>query len=770
MTRAQPSTLHPSVRLAPPRPRVRAVTAAAGPWYRRTLRWGQTNLTEIDPARYDTRWWREHWRRTRVQGLIVNAGGIVAYYPSAYPLHHRAEHLGDRDLYGEIVAAAREEGLVVLARMDSNRADERFHLEHPDWFTVDADGRPYRSGDLFISCVNSPYYDEYLPGVLREIVERSQPDGFADNSWSGLDRSHICYCDWCARSFRAAAGAALPRSHDWDSDAYRQWVVWNYRRRVEIWDLNNRTTRDAGGPDCLWLGMNAGTVETQSQRFRDHRAICERSEILLLDSQWRKDAEGFQANGDSGKLIHGLLGWDKLVPESMAMYDAGHPTFRLGSKPAPEARMWAVDGFAGGIQPWWHHIGAEHDDRRQYETAAPLFAWHESNEQYLVDRVPVASVGVVWSQGNTDFHGRDDAEERTALPYRGAVNALIRARIPYLPVHADAVDDAPGDLRVLVLPNVAAMSDEQCAQVRRFVERGGGVVATGQTSRYDEWGDARPDFALADLFGAHATGRHHGSSGPSDPGWDVWAAHTHLRLTPSTRARGDGPGAAAVPADVPAGGTGAPVRHPVLAGFDATDILPFAGRLEFVRTDEGAQVLATLVPPFPIYPPETAWMRRPESGVPALVVNESAGGRVAYLPADVDRCFGRSHHPDHAALLANAVRWAAAEPMPLAVEGAGLLDCHLYRQDGRLVLHLVNLTSAGTWRAPLHELVRIGPFHVDVRVPAADGASVRLLVGGEEVPATVADGVVGFDVPGILDHEVAVVTPGADPHPTPARG
>src|SRR6266498_3137509 len=79
---------------------------AARPWYRRCYRWGQTNLTEIDPTRYDDTWWRQHWRRTRVQGVIVNAGGIVAYYPSRFPLHHRALYLGERDLYGEIVAAA----------------------------------------------------------------------------------------------------------------------------------------------------------------------------------------------------------------------------------------------------------------------------------------------------------------------------------------------------------------------------------------------------------------------------------------------------------------------------------------------------------------------------------------------------------------------------------------------------------------------------------------------------------------------------------------
>lgn len=38
--------------------------AAAVPWYRRTYRWAQTNITEIDPTRYDIAWWRQHWKRT----------------------------------------------------------------------------------------------------------------------------------------------------------------------------------------------------------------------------------------------------------------------------------------------------------------------------------------------------------------------------------------------------------------------------------------------------------------------------------------------------------------------------------------------------------------------------------------------------------------------------------------------------------------------------------------------------------------------------------
>ncbi len=98
---------------------------ARQPWYLKTYRWGQTNITEQDPLRYDVAWWRQYWKRTEVQGVIVNAGGIVAYYPSKFPLHHRAQFLGSRDLFGELTRAAHDDGLAVLARMDSNRSGSR---------------------------------------------------------------------------------------------------------------------------------------------------------------------------------------------------------------------------------------------------------------------------------------------------------------------------------------------------------------------------------------------------------------------------------------------------------------------------------------------------------------------------------------------------------------------------------------------------------------------------------------------------------------------
>ena len=709
-------------------------TSPEQPWYRRTLRWGQTNITEADPAGYDISWWRNYWKRTSTQGLIVNAGGIVAYYPTRFPLQYRPAALGERDLFGELLRAAREDGLVILARMDSSRAHQDLYRAHPDWFAVDSAGQPHKAGELFITCVNGPYYAEYLPGILREIAQRYRPEGVTDNSWAGLGRDNICFCENCRNKFQEHSSRSLPTQKNWDDPGYREWIEWNYARRLELWDQNNRITREAGGQNCLWVGMNSGSIAGQCQSFRDYKGICARAEIIMLDHQARGEGAGFAQNAETGQLIHSLLGWDKLVPESMAMYQAGRPTFRKTSNSEPEARLWMLEGLAGGLQPWWHHVGAQQEDRRQFLIAESVYRWHQANQQYLVNREPVASVGLVWSQKNMDFFGRDHASELVELPWRGWAQALVRARIPYLPVHVDDVELKSSDLSVLILPNVGALSDAQAAKVRRFVEHGGALIATGRSGLYDEWGQPRHDFVLADLLGCHYVALGREGERPREARGET--LHSYLRIGQSE---------------------GQP-RHAILGGFENTDLVPFGGWLGDVIAADGVEALLTYVPAFPVYPPETSWMREPQTNIPGLVLNRTPqNGQVAFLIADLDRRFAVDNLPDHGKLLANLVRWAAGGQFPFHVEGPGLIDCHLYRQANRLILHLVNLTNTAA-RGPVDELIAIGPIKITIRtLPGHPSKPFRFLVSPVKPSIAFAPEQATILLPSLLDHEVLVI-------------
>jgi hypothetical protein len=226
----------------------------------------------------------------------------------------------------------------------------------------------------------------------------------------------------------------------------------------------------------------------------------------------------------------------------------------------------------------------------------------------------------------------------------------------------------------------------------------------------------------------------------------VQSGHTYLRLPPDVAA-----------------------RHPILAGWEETELLAFGGTLHVVEPlptgdrSPASEVVATLVPPFPIYPPEFSWMREPKSDVPAIVVREHGpgtpekGGRLVYLAADVDRCYGQRGLPDHGMLLANAVRWAARDRLPLRVEGPGYVDCHLYRQPGRLILHLVNLSGCNAWPAYLEEHLPVGPLQVAVRLEEGLSPQRALLrVAESTTDLQRSEGWANLELPVLVDHELIV--------------
>ncbi|HIE50987.1 MAG TPA: hypothetical protein EYP85_04445 [Armatimonadetes bacterium] len=61
-----------------------------------------------------------------------------------------------------------------------------------------------------------------------------------------------------------------------------------------------------------------------------------------------------------------------------------------------------------------------------------------------------------------------------------------------------------GDVRVLILPALHALSEEEAAEIRAFVERGGLVIADVTPGLFDGYGRPRPEGALDDLFGVES--------------------------------------------------------------------------------------------------------------------------------------------------------------------------------------------------------------------------------------------------------------------------
>jgi hypothetical protein len=699
---------------------------------------------------------------------VIDAGGAMAIYPSKVPLHQSTE---GGDLFGEFSLAAHRDGLVVLASVDSGSIGDDVLHAHPEWVARTAAGQPLRMGAQLIPCVNSSYIEGYLHPIFEEVISRSRPAGIVGRNWEGLGRDTICYCENCAKGFQSPNGQALPKSADWNDPAYRDWIRWNYSRRLEIWDLNNRVTKAAGGVNCLWIGLIPASLLAQSTRFLATREIAIRSPFLLVDNLSRQaGGGGFWQNTEDGRYFNGLGKWSSITVESAAMYQIGDTSFsRVSASPA-ETRLWMMSGVAGSFQPKYDHMGTSSQDKRTYQIAAPVMQWHKKYKAYLGNRTPVASIGVVWSQSSSDFYGRDAGDTLSEIPYRGMLRALHHNRIPCIPVDVNDVDREAKNLTAIVLPSIGSMSEEQCASISRFVEQGGGLIATGVTSLYDSDGVARADFGLASVLGTHlqgpapdrmfaseeagggrGRGRGPGGRGAGPRGRVLAPVQSMLRLSPEIRGTLSGPHKPNEPHEPGP-------RHPALAGFEATDTLPFGGLLvPSFRVDSDRKVLCTFIPVFPALPTDAVWMRVDRTDIPGLIVGSYGKGKVAFMPADLDTRYGADPIPDHGRLLGNLARWVAGDSIPVHVEGTGTIGVYLYRQNSRLILHLVNENGADNQTSPIDMYYPVGPFKISLALPdTVKAGSVRLLVSERPLKFTMRPNLT-FEIPQVTDHEVVVI-------------
>jgi hypothetical protein len=685
------------------------------------MRWAQLTLVEDDPARFDIGFWLDYFRRTRSDAVCLSAGGCVAYYPTEVPFHHRSAWLGTRDVFGELVDGCRRLGMVIVARTDPHATYDDVQEAHPDWIAVDEAGRPRRhwaSPEMWVTCGLGPYNFEFMTEVTREIVSRYRVDGIFVNRWTG---SGMCYCRHCADGFRTATGDDLPRRATPEASAGDPaYLLWRQDRLFDLWQLWDAEVRRINTEACVVPNTGGGAASRL-----DMKKIGARAAMMVADRQARSGLTPPWAIGMNAKEYRGALG-DKPVAGLFGVGVEEAYRWKDSVQSPDEIRLWVADLVANGMRPWFSKFAGALHDERWLKPVEELYAWCHASERYLRNERPLARVGLVYSQQTAWFYGGDRTRERVEDPALGFYQALVEARIPFEMVHDGRLDAASlAPFRTLVLPNVAALSDAQCADLREFVRAGGGLVATWETSLCDERGRERRDFGLADLFGVSFVRR---VPGPVRNGY--------LRLEHASA-----PG------------------HPLLAGLDdAPRIIHGAWLLDVEPRAPFPNPPVTLIPAYPDLPMEKVYVRQERTDVPQVFLREFGAGRVAYFPWDVDRTFWEVLAPDHFKLLRNATTWATREDPPVTVTGPGVLDVTVWRQKDSLTVHLVNLTNPMMMKGPVRELLPVGEQRVRVRMPAGLRArAVRLLVAGGRPPVHESAGWLEVAVPSVLAHEVVAI-------------
>jgi hypothetical protein len=387
--------------------------------------------------------------------------------------------------------------------------------------------------------------------------------------------------------------------------------------------------------------------------------------------------------------------------------------------------MWFDETVASGMVVWYSFIGAQTgmgEDRRWQAPARDYFNWQARHDLHFRNRRSIANLGVVMGQRTHLFYhppGNASAQQYLDALYY----ALLEGRFFFDFVHEDHLDaETLKKYSALLLPNIALLSDHQCRQLRAYVEAGGSLLATFETSLYDERNQRRAEFGLADVFGIQKAGEMQGTVGNA------------------FYARIEKP-------------------HQILNGFANTNWLPGAEFRIPVKPVESP--VLTVVPGYVAYPPELSYPPTPRTSEPAVVIREKGQSRLVYFPGDVERTMWRSGHTDLSRLLQNSVRWLLRAEAPVSIEGPGVVEAFAWETEPGFAVHILNYTNPNMHRGWIREFYPIGAQKVRMKLPAGRRvARVELLRAGTNIPFRQEGGRIEFTVPKIVDYEVAAMTAG----------
>jgi hypothetical protein len=696
-----------------------ADTGSSG-WYDRPMRWAQLNFVEDDPGNYDPSFWLDYFKRIHADAALLDAGGCVAFYPTRVPLHYRSQWLGNMDTFGELAAACRKLGMNVVARTDAHACHRDVYDTHPDWLMVDDHGNKVRhpsDKDFWLTCALGPYNFEFMTAVHKEVMTMYRPDAIFTNRWAG---SGMCYCEHCRQNFLLYSGLDLPRTSDPRDPARRKYMAWHQKRLFELCGVWNSAIQTIHPGACYLANAGGGTLSEL-----DMKTFGRLAPGAIADRQSRRGLMAPWMAGKSAKEYRSTMGMRPVVGLTSVGIDDKN-RWKDSVQNGDEIRLWMVDGMAQNFRPAFTKFNAKPFDMRWFPVIEGVFNWHHANERYLRNERSLARVGMVFSQQTAAYYGWPDAAARVDDPALGFYQALIEARIPFEMVHDGLLDsEHVSQFRTLILPNIAAFSNQQCEQISAFVRNGGGLVATHETSLYDEGGQIRTDFGLAELFGASFSGKVEGP---------MLNSYLNLKKDPQTSA-----------------------YHPLLRGLeDAGRIINGTHRVYVEARDEAMDRPLEVIPTYPDLPMEEVFPRTIGSHDPGVFVREAGRGRVVYFPWDIDRTFWDVLNVDHAKLLRNAVVWASNEPAPLEVEGKGILDVSIWSQKNSITAHLVNLTNPMMLKGPVREVIPISAQVVRIRPPRDERrvTRARRLVAGDEIPFREEAGAIVVQLPTIQLHEV----------------
>jgi hypothetical protein len=668
-------------------------------WFQRSYRrnlvdmhiddWDDSFLSKLDPVTYV-----EMLKTANVQSTMVYANSHIGY--CFWPTKNGQMHQGlrGRDFLGEVIGLCHKEGIDVVVYY--TLVFDNWAYDHdPSWRILYDGGIASRDtpvlGRYGTVCPNNPGYRAWTEAQVADLCTSYEFEGiyFDMTFWPG-----VCYCAACKQRYADEVGGDMPMTINWNDP---QWVAFQKKREEWLCEFAAFATEIARKHrPGIAVQHNCSTL-TAPWLFAATLGLRDHNDFIGGDLYG-----GFGEQSFICKLYHSISLNQPFEYQTSRCYPSLRDHTTVKSKEMLEVHNYLTLAHGGAfffidaIDP----VGTL--NRRIYETMGEIFAQSQHYEPYLGGEL-CQDVAVYFSlDSKMDFADNDKYANTvpTAVPHLdaalGASRTLRENHIPFGVISGNNLKDTSA-YQVIVLPNVLVISEEEAQALRRFVEGGGGLYASGQT-----------DLAhLSDIFGVSIEGV---------------AAETVTYITPTSRGRDL---LAGVDPNLPLS-IFAPSTTP---GGSIFEPLPASGRQVKARASNEDEVMATLTLPYTdsADSKKIASIHSNPPGIAtdyASVVYRSFGkGNVIWVAAPLEAAVQQPHKD----AFANMIRTLASAPSSFEADAPAAVEVTLFHQPDRKH-YLVNVVNEQELLPP------IPVFNIRIRVRMGGRRATRATLLPAESP------------------------------------
>ena len=331
----------------------------------------------------------------------------------------------------------------------------------------------------------------------------------------------------------------------------------------------------------------------------------------------------------------------------------------------------------------------------------------------------LAKIALLWPQRTGNYYSGSSVpltdftkEIKTARAgnlseeFYGFYDGLSRGHFPFDVIDEEALKNDLKNYELLIMPNAACITQEESDKIREFVIRGGNIISTFETSRYDGNGKFREMLLLSDLFGIENTGD---IFGPLNWDYIALSEKTHISFR----------GISDINIYAPAYGIKIKPKS--------------AAPVSFCKPLPGSYAASPLISEFPF-----------------IVENKYGKGKSFYLAGTFGGSLYKFRFPEYYRILSNLVN-ASCDPLVRMENSPSSVEVNLRKKGDSLFLYLINFTSE--MRRPIQRIIPVSGLGIELRVKE-NIKNVKALWSARDLEFTKKDDVISFTLPEIQEYEV----------------